>query len=188
MGGRKLRLAVHRKNEERKKLRKKTVHQTVKSATPTVSACVTSPPVPSTLPVILPITAFTTGQVESVSQLARRISAFPSQPCSWSIASINPLVVCKLQLQSVEAVNAAAVTVSISISNELHWTVSYMTKEVDATKCPVFADFPVKLNSVALVHQIIELIDSMALCVGNPDDKFLKLWDHRTRTLFHSSG
>ena len=45
-----------------------------------------------------------------------------------------------------------------------------------------------KVDSVALVQQIMELVDSVKVCIGNPEDHFLDLWHHRVQTLHHSSG
>ena len=54
-----------------------------------------------TLPTItIPIAAFITGIVQSLSQLSGWISALLAKSCTWTVASIDPLVLCKLNVQS----------------------------------------------------------------------------------------
>ena len=86
MGGRKFRLDVHRKNEERKKkLKQSNPPEEIKNDI--------------TLPTItIPIAAFTTGIVQSLPQLSGRISALLAKSCTWTVASIDPLVLCKLNV------------------------------------------------------------------------------------------
>ena len=134
------------------------------------------------------MTAFTTGIVKSLPQLSRQVSALLAKSCTWIVASMDPLVICKLNIQSPNM--AASVTTSITITNELHWTVTYMTQQVNASRCPVFRDQPTSLDSVALVQEIMELVDPIEVCVGNPEDHFLDLWHRRMQILInnHSSG
>lgn len=177
MGGRKFRLDVHRKNEERKKkLKQSNPPEEIKNDI--------------TLPTItIPIAAFTTGIVQSLPQLSGRISALLAKSCTWTVASIDPLVLCKLNVQSPNAgIATASVTSTITITSKLHWTISYMSQQVSVNKCPVFRDQPMKVDSVALVQQIMELVDSVKVCIGNPEDHFLDLWHRRVQTLHHSSG
>ena len=65
---------------------------------------------------------------------------------------------------------------------------SYITQQVNASRSPVFRDQPTKVESVALVQEIMELVDSIEVYIGNPEDHFLDVWHHRMQTLNHSSG
>ena len=239
MGGRKFRLDVHRKNEERKKKlkrlncngkdieKKKQCKGTIKNAwkkkkceQPDQQQM--EPDLPEkepnqwpendsrgkeldqsntcpdtvemvenhiTLPTItIPITAFTTGIVQSLPQLSRRISSLLAKSCTWTVASNDPLLLCKLNIQPNADVTTAAVICTISITNELQWTISYMSQQVDVSNCPIFRDQPKKIDSVELLQQIIELVDSVKVCIGNPEDHFLDLWYRHIQTLHHSSG
>ena len=224
MGGRKFRLDVHRKNEERKKKlkrlsssrkdmerKKKQCKGTTKnvwrkkkpeqpnppgkeSDSPEKEPDQSSPQENAendiTLPTIaIPIAAFTTGIVQSLPELSRRISALLAKSCTWTVASIDPLILCKLNVQSPNEGSAtASVTNTINVTSELHWTISYMAQQVNVSKYPVFRNQPVKVDSVALVQQIMELVDSVKVCIGNPEDHFLDLWHRHTQTLHHSSG
>lgn len=108
MGGRKFRLVVHRKNEERKKKLKclnSSGKDTERKKKPEQSNPRSNSPEKVendiTLPTItIPIAAFTTGIVQSLPQLSRRISALLAKSCTWTVASIDPLVLCKLNVQS----------------------------------------------------------------------------------------
>ena len=162
MGGRKFRLDVHRKNEERKKKlkrlnssgkdterKKKQCKGTTKNVwrkkpeqsnppekepdppqkEPDQSNPRSNPPEKVendiTLPTItIPIAAFTRGIVQLLPQLSRRISRLLAKSCTWTVASIDPLVLCKLNVQSPNAgVATASVTSTITITSELHWTI-----------------------------------------------------------------
>jgi len=88
MGGRKFRLAVHRKNEERKKRKKPRINtmkmQERKDDTTTVGTL--------TCPISLSLTAFTSGHVQSVSELSRHFNALISRYSAWNITSVDPLI------------------------------------------------------------------------------------------------
>jgi len=72
MGGRKFRLAVHRKNEERKQRQKKhegIVVENKDEDTTTSNTC----------PISLPLTAFISGHVQSLAELSSRVKAVVSK-------------------------------------------------------------------------------------------------------------
>ena len=54
--------------------------------------------------------------------------------------------------------------------------------------CPLLAEVTHTLTSVAAVRHLMVLLDSTKPCIGNPDGKFLDLWQHRALTLHGSSS
>ena len=183
MGGRKFRLAVHRKNEERKRRHKKAivVENKVEDAKTSDTTILT------TCPISLPLTAFMSGHVQSLAQLSSRVKAVVSKYDTWAVTCADPLVICKIQVQNKEG-TMVAVIATISISSDFHWTLSWNAKEVVIKDCPLFKDLPDKIQSIDDVDNILALIESAEVCVGNPDEKFLDLWHYRSTTLNHLSG
>ena len=183
MGGRKFRLAVHRKNEERKKRQKKCdaimVQETNEDTTASVSAL--------TCPISLSLAAFTSAHVQSLSQLSRRVKALISKYSTWNITAEDPLIICKLVIQGEEA-TAVAVIATIVVSSDFHWTLMWRTQQVDTTVNPLFSGVPEKIQLVDDMEKVLTLIDSAEVCVGNPDEKFLDLWHYRSTTLNQISG
>ena len=181
MGGRKFRLGTHRKNEERKK-------QRAEPAPPplVVSISLQLVTIPA-LMISLPLAAYADGRVHSSESLWVRLSSL-SLPTSWIIASRTPLTLCKLRVHQEGEASRADVTFTLSISSELEWTLSFVNLKLNSTVCPLLAEMPHTLDSVAAVRCLMMLLDSTKLCIGNPDGKFLDLWRHRALTLHGSSG
>ena len=75
-----------------------------------------------TLPTIaIPIAAFTTGIVQSLLELSRWISTLLAKSCTWTVASFDPLVLCKFNIQSPNEGSAtASVTYTINVTSESH--------------------------------------------------------------------
>ena len=183
MGGRKFRLAVHRKNEERKKRQKKCdaimVQETNEDTTASVSAL--------TCPISLSLAAFTSAHVQSLSQLSRHVKALISKYSTWNITAEDPLIISKLVIQGEEATEVAVIA-TIVVSSDFHWTLMWRTQQVDTTVNPLFSGVPEKIQLVDDMEKVLTLIDSAEVCVGNPDEKFLDLWHYRSTTLNHISG
>ncbi len=142
---------------------------------------VTIPP----LTVSLPIESYLGGHVQSSAALLSRLSSL-SLPPSWIVASTEPLTLCKLRVQQEGQASRADVTTTISISSQLGWTVFHSGKELTPTSCSLLSELPFELTSVTAVRHLITCLDSTKMCAGNSDEKFLKLWHHRTLTLHGS--
>ena len=54
---------------------------------------------------------------------------------------------------------------------------------MNASRCPVFRDQPTKVDSVTLVQETMELVDSIEVCIGNPEDYLLDVWHHHMQML-----
>ena len=96
---------------------------------------------------------------------------------TWNVTSVDPLVICKLHIQNEDA-TLVAVIATVTVSSALNWTLTWKTKQVDTTVCPIFSDLSDKIQSVVDLEKILALIDSVEVCVVNPDKKFLDLWHY----------
>ena len=181
MGGRKFRLSTHRKNEERKR-RAQPVPLSLIVAIPLQLVVVPA------LIVSLPLACYTSGHVQSSDSLCARLTSSLSLPPSWIIASTTSLTLCKLRVQQNGQASRADIIFTLSITSELEWTLSVSNLELSPASCPILAEVPHTLSSVAVVHHLMVLLDSTKLCVGNPDRKFIDLWQHRALTLHGSSS
>lgn len=184
MGGRKFRLARHRKNEERKKK----ISQESGINLSATSQLLIEPPT-STLIVSLPLDAFTNGTVTTRQDLSSRFMKSTLLPSPWLMASTNPLVFCKLRVpRDVDHGCGAWLNISLTLHEDLKWSLFVKSKKLDLTLCPFLATFPIRLASVSAVCQFLSGVDSANLCSGNQETRFLELWQHRTLTLHGSSG
>jgi len=59
---------------------------------------------------------------------------------------------------------------TISISDELEWTVHHLEHNLSSLNCSVFSVLPSKINNVAVVQDMMHLIKP---CTGINDDAFI---------------
>ena len=79
-------------------------------------------------------------------------------------------------------------TITLAVHNHFAWTLSVLHKQLDPSAHPSLSHLPSTLISAQSIRALLQVIDSLALCVGNPDEKFQELWKHRSVTLHGSSG
>ena len=190
MGGRKFRLGTHRKNEERKRKRKREqedVEQCDQPLTLVISIPHNIVTVPS-LTISLPVASYISGLVHSSETLGTRLAASLVLPPLWMTNSSAPLTLCKLRVGQEEQASRPDITTIIRLSDNLEWTLFIFGKELCPQSCPLLRELPLQLTSVAAVGDMMRLLDSTKLCVGNSDEKFLELWHHRSLTLHGSSS
>ena len=75
---------------------------------------------------------------------------------------------------------------TISIGRELEWSMHHLEHTLSGLNCPMLAELPSKIENVAVVQQMINLIDNSKQCIGNADDKFIELFKERKLTLHGS--
>ena len=63
-----------------------------------------------------------------------------------------------------------------------------MSKTLTSMQCPLIGQCPVRLNSVATVHNAIRLLDSSKICVGNSDNYLISQFLDDDVTLHKTSG
>jgi len=180
MGGRRFTLSTHQKNEEHKQKAEPPPSSLV------VAISVQLVKIPA-MSISIPLAANTNGHIPSSDCLSSRLSSL-SLPTSWIIASRTPLTLCNLRVHPVGQPSRADITFSLSISSGLEWTLSFLNLKLNSTVCPLLAEVRRTLTSVAAVHHLMTFLDSTKLCIGNPDGKFLDLWQHRALTLHGSSS
>ena len=190
MGGRKFRLDTHRKNEERRC--RSTVSVQILPVIPlrlTVSIPRQVADIqPSNLVVSLPLSAFTSSRQPSLEALQSRVAAL-SLPSQWVFASqqqASHMTLCKLITTQPQF--QASVSFSLTIHDQFSWTLSIGKFQLDPAKCPVLTSQSVTLDSVALILNLLELVDSCGICSGNSETEYLDILAHRLTTPCGSSG
>ena len=178
MWGRNFRLSTHRKMWNKRRGRQKKLAQHL-SAIHREHVTITP------LTISLPIESYLGGHVQSSVALVHHLTSQSLMP-SWIVASMDPLTLCYLRVQKQGQSSMADVTITVSISCELKWAVVFSGKELTLTNCPLLCEMPHELTSVNAVLGVISLLNTTKLCAGNPDEKFHKLWHHRTLTLHGS--
>ena len=190
MPGRKFRLSVHRKNEERKKWKpKRVVKISVKnyqrSPSLVVSIPLSSLPEPDGYNVSLPLSAYTSHQVDSVETLNTRLKRI-DLPQLWFVATSNPLTLCKTRPQPTPAI-AADVNFTITINEQFEWTLSVFKNS--HVQLDAFASIPVPvlMRNIDVVLHLITFLDACKLCHGNSNENMIEVWRYRSRTS-HGAG
>lgn len=186
MGGRKFRLGRHRKNEELKRRERKEKELETTPLVLTVSIPRQSLVVPS-LTVSLPLTSYLDSHVTALVDLHSRLSQH-RLPSSWTLTSRSPLTLCKLRVQLAEQGSCVDVIAVITIKSDFEWTLSFMNHQLTPTMCPVLSQVPSKIASISSVHSMISLLESVKVCTGNTETRFIELWQHRSLTLHGSLG
>ena len=174
MGRRKFRLSVHRKNAERKKQKEQDVTALIDMDHLTdLSSCLLEEP---ECVVSLPISAYTTGEVSSIQCLQTRISAI-SLPTLWIDASNDSsaphLSICKLVRHQPTA--QVEVTFTLSIDESFGWRLSLFSHSLDPSTCGSLCNTPLSLRTVDQVLQLLATLDSVKICIGNPEKRFIDL-------------
>ncbi len=111
-----------------------------------------------------------------------------SLPESWTVAAMDPLTLVKLVVVSQDSHPWIDATITLAVHNHFAWTLSVLHKQLDPSAHPSLSHLPSTLISAQSIRALLQVIDSLALCVGNPDEKFQELWKHRSVTLHGSSG
>eukprot|EP00731_Ephydatia_muelleri_P010173 Em0005g759a len=80
---------------------------------------------------------------------------------------------------------AATVTKSVTINEDLSWSVNVHGHKLIAGKCNALCCVKDKITTKAALSRLVHQIDSLSVCSGNPDSHFLELADAR-KGIFHS--
>ena len=122
--------------------------------------------------------------VVSSMQLRQQLMQM-SLPSQWIMIKAEPLTLCKMTVCTGKPAKAFA---TISIGDELEWTVHHLEHNLSSLNCSAFSVLPSKINNVAVVQDMMHLIDNSKPCTDNNDDAFIKLFEHRKLTLHGISG
>ena len=62
---------------------------------------------------------------------------------------------------------APSIIIGITIGCDLLWHITFLSNTLTSMQCPLIGQCPVQLNSISAVHNVIRLLDSSKICVGN---------------------
>ena len=192
MGKRKFCLSVHRKNEERKKVKRRLQIVSTQQHAKQMKLA-SSELIVKNLTLSIPLHYFTESRILSFSNLRCRITSlmdssfFASLHPSWKVVSTEPteqLTLCKLEVQCASDEGLCGhVILTLNVNAELKWTLYYLHHHLSAATTPLLSSLPDVTTSVTVVIQLIDTLDSSKYCVGNPDIKFIEHWQHKMTTL-----
>lgn len=140
----------------------------------------------SPLVVSLPISLYK-GPVQSLQSLHSCLAS-QSLPQSWTIAATEPLTIVKLRVSPTSLTPKVDVVITLAIHNGFTWSLSVFNQHLDPTLNDCLSHVSRILTTASSVLALLEKINSLRLCVGNPDQKFLDLWNYRSSTLHGLSG
>ena len=98
-------------------------------------------------------------------------------PEGWSVkfeSSVDHIDIWKVGCQNSVMSQPATVTTCLSIFEDLTWRLYVHGKVVNILSCIVLVHIPVTLNATSTM-ELLSLIDTLNVCVGNPDPKFIAL-------------
>ena len=104
-------------------------------------------------------------------------------PPSWTLASMNPLILSKLMTSHASEGQGSYVTISVTIKEDLTWNVVIINKPLSSTTCPLLREHLPSIATLSDVLQLISTIDATKLCLGNREEKYTSIWNYRTLTL-----
>ncbi len=142
----------------------------------------------SQLIVSLPLAAYIHSEVESLETLVKRLQNLPPSTYQFNIVSQSPLILCIIRTVAQENSTRADVLLTVTVQEDFSWTVFVVDAQVKPNKCPMLRDIPPKLSNVSVVQTLLETLDSLKICVGNPDKELVQLAHHRAQTLHGCSS
>jgi hypothetical protein len=189
----KLRLSVHRKNEQQKKyggLYRVRMPRDIVSVMP-----VSIPLNVLSYRVTLPLSLFSATPVCSLSTLRKRMlemSLLPQGKSSYTTtvvhnytcrlylthtgwietlggSGVHQLVFCKLTS------NSDQISLAIKIAEDFSWSLQVHSRSIEPHACSILRAVPQSLVSAKLVGQLICQLEHSSICPGNPDEKFFSL-------------
>lgn len=137
-------------------------------------------PRPSSLPVQLPLLAYLSAPVTDAGLLRSRLLKACVIPPNWLLADedtsifpdVTPSLVLYRPVQHNTLVAMGGLTCTLSVDETLKWTLRIGMDEINSV---LLDEFPLSVDCVNLVLQLLEGVDKSAYCVGNADVKFSKL-------------
>ena len=131
-----------------------------------LSLTITIPVRPITFSVSLPVSCYASAPVGgNLDVLYTRLASL-SLPPTWFINRPSSVItICKLRtLVHKVSPPRVHVLVTLSISKEMNWYVSFANCMLNASNCQLFTDCPAIITSAASVMDMLSLVDSSKLC------------------------
>ena len=137
----------------------------------------------TTLIVSLPLTLYRDGPIHTTEALLVHHSNLV-----LTVAPLLPLALCKITIFQSNHEQKVTVVTDISISSDLKLAIYICGQQLSCINVPIVAAVPAHLTSASEVIRIMAKIDTLQLCTGNHETKFVELWHHRSLTLHGSCG
>lgn len=134
-----------------------------------------------TLIVSIPISLYK-GHVQSIQSLHLYLAS-QSLPQSWNLVAEEPLTMIKVQVTPSSLTPRVDVVVTLAVHSDFTWSLSVFNSHVDPALNVSLSSVNRILTTGSSVIALLEKINSLCVCIGNPDRKFLDLWKHRSSTL-----
>ena len=80
------------------------------------------------------------------------------------------------------------VVITVSVQDYLTWGLSVVNIVLDPPLNPSLHNITPTLMTISALLSLIQVIDSLLICTGNPESEFLELRKHHSLTLHGSSG
>ena len=93
----------------------------------------------------------------------------------------------RLSRQEFTASEPVVVTRCLIVSSDLTWTVYIHGHRVEQEQCPVLQEFQSLLN-VESFKRLVTLLDTLHVCPGNPDQKFVEMCENKKGKLLTTKG
>ena len=109
---------------------------------------------------------------------------------SWSDQSPSPVTsikLCKISSEASSSGQPLIVTHCLSVSSNLQWSVSVHDHEVKQSNCPALASVSKELTPQSL-ECLLTLVDSLNICIGQPDDHFVEMVSSKNNILKSQDG
>ena len=108
------------------------------------------------------------------ADLQRSLVLPNSSWCNQSASPLTAIQLCKLfSLPSTEGGQPLVIMHCLTVSSTCRWSLFVHGHEVKRNSCPALALIPEQLKPLDLIH-LVNTIDCLHVCVGNPDDQFVK--------------
>lgn len=143
---------------------------------------------PEDLPVRIPVSSYMSSSVPDIYALHKRLLESKCLPAGWtcSVVSATNLALCRLSVP--EGTASADVMYMVTISCDFTWKVCIGQTDVPICECEALHNAPSLLTSPRQVVQLLALIESCKVCVGNADKKFSELVVQRNGKFIDKSG
>ena len=181
MPGRRFRLSVHRKNEERKKHVCKALPVSIELTKEVMVFRVSIPLAVLKFVVSIPLSIFLSTPIVSLHALQSRLQA-RALPPSWIVAetAMDSLVLCKFRYHPSQSV--ADVLFTVTIDPQLWCRIMLCENYLDPSKHEFVSSLPSRICSYSDIIRILESLDACRICIGNSEEKFLSVVGHRNST------
>ena len=117
---------------------------------------------------------------QSVSSMLNSVIRLNPLPSPWITISTEPIILCKMKVHTHKQ---AEVDLTIRINNDMKWTLFVRSHEVDSKICPMLSNLPLCVENMESILLVVQKLNDCRLCVGNQDEKFIKL--HKQRAVTH---